>query len=65
VRWPSATGCSGDGHGCVTLFVIVCFVCAAIDDSDVENLKYKQEDASGRVLFLKNQNGHGPFHKFY
>jgi hypothetical protein len=62
VRWPSATGCSGDGHGCVTLFVIVCFVCAAMM---IVMLKYKQEDASGRVLFLKNQNGHGPFHKFY
>jgi hypothetical protein len=58
VRCPPVTGCSGDGHDCVTLFVIVCFVCAAMM---IVTLKYKQE-ASGRVCILKNQNGHGPFH---
>jgi len=45
VRWPPATGCGGDSHGCVT----VCFVYAAMM---TVMLKYKQE-ASGRVCFLK------------
>jgi len=60
VRWPPVMGCSGDGHGCVTLFVIVCFVCAAMM---IVMLKYKQE-ASGRVCFLKTRMGMAHFTSF-
>jgi len=37
IRWPLATGCGGDGHGCVTLCVCDSVFCVCgYDDSDVE-----------------------------
>jgi hypothetical protein len=56
VRWPPATGCGGDSHGCVT----VCFVYAAMM---TVMLKYKQE-ASGRACFLKTRMGMAHFTSF-